>query len=44
MNLLIGDVQGCDEALGRLLAECGFSASRDHVVLLGDLVQSVEWL
>ena len=38
MNLLIGDVQGCDEALGRLLAKCGFSASRDHVVLLGDLV------
>jgi bis(5'-nucleosyl)-tetraphosphatase (symmetrical) len=38
MNLLIGDVQGCDDALGRLLAECGFSASRDHVVVLGDLV------
>ena len=38
MDYLIGDVQGCDEALGRLLAEIGFSASRDHVVLLGDLV------
>lgn len=35
---LIGDVQGCDEALGRLLAECDFSPSRDHLYLLGDLV------
>jgi bis(5'-nucleosyl)-tetraphosphatase (symmetrical) len=35
---LIGDVQGCDAALGRLLAKIGFSASRDHVYLLGDLV------
>lgn len=35
---LIGDVQGCDEALGRLLAGIGFSASRDTVYLLGDLV------
>lgn len=35
---LIGDIQGCDAALGRLLEVCGFSASRDHVVLLGDLV------
>lgn len=38
MNYLIGDVQGCDEALGKLLAEIGFSPSRDRVVLLGDLV------
>lgn len=38
MNLLIGDVQGCDEALGRLLAEAGASPSRDRIVLLGDLV------
>jgi bis(5'-nucleosyl)-tetraphosphatase (symmetrical) len=38
MDWLVGDVQGCDEALGRLLAEVGFSPSRDHVVLLGDLV------
>jgi bis(5'-nucleosyl)-tetraphosphatase (symmetrical) len=38
MIYLIGDVQGCDEALGRLLDEVGFSASRDRVVLLGDLV------
>lgn len=35
---LIGDVQGCDEALGRLLACVGFSPSRDRLVVLGDLV------
>ncbi|HZF83859.1 MAG TPA: symmetrical bis(5'-nucleosyl)-tetraphosphatase [Burkholderiaceae bacterium] len=35
---LIGDVQGCDEALGRLLGEIAFSPSRDQLVLLGDLV------
>lgn len=35
---LIGDVQGCAEALRRLLAEIGFSPSRDRLVLLGDLV------
>ncbi len=38
MIYLVGDVQGCDDALGRLLAECGFSPSRDRLVLLGDLV------
>jgi bis(5'-nucleosyl)-tetraphosphatase (symmetrical) len=38
MILLVGDVQGCDEALGRLLDEAGFSPSRDRVVVLGDLV------
>ena len=38
MHLFIGDVQGCDEALGRLLAEAGASPSRDRLVLLGDLV------
>jgi bis(5'-nucleosyl)-tetraphosphatase (symmetrical) len=38
MIYLVGDVQGCDDALGRLLAECGFSPSRDRVVVLGDLV------
>ena len=35
---LIGDVQGCDEPLARLLAEVEFSASRDRLVVLGDLV------
>ncbi|MEP6790682.1 MAG: symmetrical bis(5'-nucleosyl)-tetraphosphatase [Ramlibacter sp.] len=35
---LIGDVQGCDPALDRLLAKIDFSPSRDTVYLLGDLV------
>jgi bis(5'-nucleosyl)-tetraphosphatase (symmetrical) len=35
---LIGDVQGCDAALGRLLEKIGFSSSRDTLYLLGDLV------
>jgi bis(5'-nucleosyl)-tetraphosphatase (symmetrical) len=35
---LIGDVQGCDAALGQLLSEMNFSPSRDRLVLLGDLV------
>jgi bis(5'-nucleosyl)-tetraphosphatase (symmetrical) len=35
---LIGDVQGCDDALGRLLLAIDFSPSRDTLVLLGDLV------
>lgn len=38
MDYLIGDVQGCDAALGRLLSDIGYSPSRDHIVLLGDLV------
>ena len=37
-SYLIGDVQGCDDALGRLLAAIGFSPSRDTLYLLGDLV------
>jgi bis(5'-nucleosyl)-tetraphosphatase (symmetrical) len=48
MNYLIGDVQGCCGALDRLLAKIGFSASRDRIYLLGDLVnrgpQSLETL
>jgi bis(5'-nucleosyl)-tetraphosphatase (symmetrical) len=35
---LIGDVQGCDDALGRLLETIAFSPSRDTLYLLGDLV------
>ncbi|MBX3655901.1 MAG: symmetrical bis(5'-nucleosyl)-tetraphosphatase [Ramlibacter sp.] len=35
---LIGDVQGCDPALGRLLDTLDFSPSRDTAYLLGDLV------
>jgi bis(5'-nucleosyl)-tetraphosphatase (symmetrical) len=37
-NYMIGDVQGCDEALGRLLETVDFSPSRDTLYLLGDLV------
>ena len=35
---LIGDVQGCDSALQRLLDAISFSPSRDTLYLLGDLV------
>ena len=35
---LIGDVQGCDSALQRLLNEISFSKSRDTLYFLGDLV------
>jgi bis(5'-nucleosyl)-tetraphosphatase (symmetrical) len=35
---LIGDVQGCDEPLARLLQTIDFSPSRDTLFLLGDLV------
>jgi bis(5'-nucleosyl)-tetraphosphatase (symmetrical) len=34
----VGDVQGCDAPLGRLLDEVGFSPSRDTLFVLGDLV------
>jgi bis(5'-nucleosyl)-tetraphosphatase (symmetrical) len=35
---LIGDIQGCDEALERLLTHITFSPSRDTLYVLGDLV------
>lgn len=35
---LIGDVQGCDQPLQRLLDTIDFSPSRDTLYLLGDLV------
>jgi bis(5'-nucleosyl)-tetraphosphatase (symmetrical) len=38
MVYLMGDVQGCDAALGALLGKIAFSPSRDHLVVLGDLV------
>ena len=38
MVYLIGDVQGCCDALQRMLDTLAFSPSRDHVVMLGDLV------
>jgi bis(5'-nucleosyl)-tetraphosphatase (symmetrical) len=38
MIYLIGDLQGCCDAFERLLAEVGFSPSRDRLYLLGDLV------
>jgi bis(5'-nucleosyl)-tetraphosphatase (symmetrical) len=37
-HYLIGDLQGCDAPLARLLARIGFSPSRDTLYLLGDLV------
>lgn len=33
-----GDIQGCAQAFGQLLAHIGFSPSRDTLYLLGDLV------
>ena len=35
---LIGDIQGCDDALDRLLTHVAFSPSRDTLYVLGDLV------
>ena len=37
-NYLIGDLQGCDSVLGRLLTKIDFSPSRDALFFLGDLV------
>jgi len=38
MDYIVGDVQGCCDALDRLLAQIGFSPSRDRLVVLGDLI------
>jgi bis(5'-nucleosyl)-tetraphosphatase (symmetrical) len=38
MHYLVGDLQGCCDAFERLLAEIGFSPSRDSLTVLGDLV------
>lgn len=38
MDYLVGDLQGCDDAFGRLLDRIGFSPSRDRICVLGDLV------
>jgi bis(5'-nucleosyl)-tetraphosphatase (symmetrical) len=38
MHYLIGDVQGCCDALDALLEKLAFSPSRDHLTVLGDLV------
>lgn len=38
MIYLLGDLQGCGNPLARLLDEVGFSPSRDHLYVLGDLV------
>lgn len=35
---LIGDIQGCNSALGQLLGKLDFSPSRDELFVLGDLV------
>ena len=38
MHYLIGDLQGCHDAFERLLEKVDFSASRDRLTVLGDLV------
>jgi bis(5'-nucleosyl)-tetraphosphatase (symmetrical) len=38
MNYMIGDLQGCCDALDALVKTIDFSPSRDHLYFLGDLV------
>src|SRR5574337_165112 len=38
MHYLVGGIQGCRDVFERLLAEIGFSPSRDRMHVLGDLV------
>jgi bis(5'-nucleosyl)-tetraphosphatase (symmetrical) len=38
MIYLLGDLQGCAEALDAMLSRLAFSPSRDHLYVLGDLV------
>jgi bis(5'-nucleosyl)-tetraphosphatase (symmetrical) len=38
MNYLVGDIQGCCGALEKLLQKIAFSPSRDHLYVLGDMV------
>lgn len=38
MDYFVGDIQGCCDALERLLRQLDFSASRDHLYVLGDMV------
>jgi bis(5'-nucleosyl)-tetraphosphatase (symmetrical) len=38
MNYLIGDIQGCSQPLNHLLQILNFSRSRDHLFVLGDLI------
>lgn len=38
MHYLIGDLQGCCDALEQMLGLINFSPSRDHLYVLGDLV------
>ena len=35
---VVGDIQGCDDGLGRLLKKLKFDAKRDRLLLTGDLV------
>jgi bis(5'-nucleosyl)-tetraphosphatase (symmetrical) len=38
MIYLLGDLQGCGDPLAQMLQEVAFSPSRDHLYVLGDLV------